>query len=89
MSLLCCVAAGTAVCRLTGVVSMLLLLTDCIFINAANSSLAGTAGADGICSFLSAAVAPKVLARHWSKSALTWDAGTCGCAEKVFFLFIF
>lgn len=55
---------------------MLLLLADCIFINAANSSLAGTAGADGIWSFLSAAVAPKVLARHWSKSALTWDAGT-------------
>ena len=75
MSLLCCVASCTAVCWLSGFTSMLLLLADCIFMKSANSSLAGIAGAADIWSFLSAAVAPKVLARHWSKTALAWDAG--------------
>ena len=55
--------------------SMLLLLVDCIFMNSANWSLAGTSGALGVWSFLSAVAAPKLLALHWSKTA-------CGCTHK-------
>ena len=82
MSLLCCVAAGTAVCWLADAASMLLLLADCIFINSANWSLAGTSGALGVWSFLSAVAAPKLLALHWSKTAFAWDADACGCTHK-------
>ena len=48
MLLLCSTAAGIAACWLAGIASRLLLLGDCIFINSANGSLAGTAGALGV-----------------------------------------
>ena len=48
MLLLCSIAAGIVACWLAGSASRLLLLVDCIFINSANGSLAGKAGALGV-----------------------------------------